>query len=179
MNNSSNSEAAFGLLPQVQAFTNPSSDLQHTPDSAANTTAQSITATAVIGAPPLPQVTGLTHLQRIALQAIAAGQTATDAAQSAGVDRSTLYRWRTKDENFIAALKAWRDNARETAADKLLAAVDDAAGVVAQAGFRRGDVKAALTILKSFGTLVPPSGWPNRRRRGAQGDRARCDETGE
>src|SRR5690348_2306126 len=46
--------------------------------------------------------------QETALRALAAGRALGEVAAEAGVDRGTLYRWRTRDPQFMAALKAWR-----------------------------------------------------------------------
>src|SRR6185437_4848455 len=57
---------------------------------------------------PFPQIKGLSIAQKSALAALIAGKGPHQAARMAGVDRSTLYRWRTNDFDFMAALNAWR-----------------------------------------------------------------------
>ena len=55
-----------------------------------------------------------------------------EAATEAGVDRGTLYRWRTQDVHFMAALNAWRNETQSHARDRMLAMADKAIGAVAR-----------------------------------------------
>jgi hypothetical protein len=103
---------------------------------------------------PLPNIPGLTVPQRIALAAMIAGKAPNAAARIAGVDRSTLYRWRTDDVDFIAALNAWRDQALQSTMDHLRNAAQEAAVTVASA-IRNGNIQVSLAILKGVGALVP------------------------
>ena len=50
----------------------------------------------------------LSEAQAAALRELAAGKPFGQAAAAAGVDRGTLYRWRTEDDDFIEALFEWR-----------------------------------------------------------------------
>jgi hypothetical protein len=72
----------------------------------------------------------------------------------AGVDRSTLYRWRTNDFDFMAALNSWRQQALESASDDIVQAAHEAIVTVRKA-IRKGNVAASLTVLKGVGTLAP------------------------
>ena len=76
------------------------------------------------------------------------------AAQVAGVSASTLYRWRTKDPAFIAALNAWRSQTNVAIRDRLLAMSDQAA-LTLLGGLRAGDTKLALALFKLLGTAAP------------------------
>lgn len=63
----------------------------------------------------------LTPPQAKALRELLAGARTQEAADAAGVDRVTLYRWRTQDPQFMAALSAWRNETHEHAMDQFLA----------------------------------------------------------
>jgi hypothetical protein len=103
---------------------------------------------------PVPQCEGLSPPQRTALAAIGGGQSMACAAQVAGVSASTLYRWRTKDPAFIAALNAWRNQTNDAVRDRLLAMSDQAALTIL-GGLRAGDTKLAMALLKLLGTAAP------------------------
>ncbi|MDB5357619.1 MAG: Helix-turn-helix of insertion element transposase [Phycisphaerales bacterium] len=107
----------------------------------------------------IPQCEGLTSQQRIAVAALASGQSVAACARSAGVSGATLYRWRTKDPAFIAAVNAWRGQAQDAVRDRLLAMADEAAMAVF-AAIRNGDAKMAMTLLKSLGAVSPTSRGP-------------------
>jgi hypothetical protein len=103
---------------------------------------------------PVPQCEGLSPPQRTALAAIGGGQSLACAAQVAGVSASTLYRWRTKDPAFIAALNAWRGQTNDAVRDRLLAMSDQAALTIL-GGLRAGDTKLAMALLKLLGAAAP------------------------
>lgn len=90
----------------------------------------------------------LTEPQRLAIEALLSGASTTDAALSAGVDRSTLYRWRKDDCTFQAALSAAKRERWEQVNSLFLNLATQAAGVVSGA-LAAGDVKAALSILRA------------------------------
>ncbi|HWE93296.1 MAG TPA: hypothetical protein VG269_04920 [Tepidisphaeraceae bacterium] len=102
----------------------------------------------------VPQAEGLSPPQRSALAALAGGQSLACVVQVAGVSASTLYRWRTKDPAFIAALNAWRSQTNNLVRDRLLAMTDQAAHVLL-GGLRAGDTKLALSLFKLLGTAAP------------------------
>jgi hypothetical protein len=120
----------------------------------------SVTAQQVVAKPArsrklvLPPVPGLTIPQRTALAALIGGAGPNAAARIAEVDRSTLYRWRTEDIDFIAALNSWRHQALESTGDQLLIAAHQAAIVVTKA-IRKGSLPASLAVLKGIGSLAP------------------------
>ena len=72
-----------------------------------------------------------------------------DAAAAAGVDRGTLYRWRTQDHDFIAALNAWRWEMQTHTRDRMLALADEALSAV-RAGIKHGDARLGLRLLKDL-----------------------------
>jgi len=106
--------------------------------------------------------------QAVALKALAAGKPLGEAAAEAGVDRGTLYRWRTHDDQFIAALNAWRSETQTHARDRLLALTDKAIAAV-QASIEKGDARLGLRLLKDLNCSRagrtrphdPAQLWPN------------------
>jgi len=113
-----------------------------------------VTARPVLPLAALPKTMGLPDRQRLALQALAAGNSVEDAARIAGVSLSTLFRWRKHHPRFIAAWNAWQAESQKTARDLLLAANEHAARTVLRAA-RNGDVRASPALLKGLGTLAP------------------------
>ena len=107
-------------------------------------------------APPDPAAAALTAAQRAAIEHLAAGDTPADAADAAGVGRSTVYRWIKADPAFAAAHHAWQAQAVATARGRLLALADAAVTTVA-AAVAKGDVRTALTVLGRQGLLTPPT----------------------
>ncbi|HET6247975.1 MAG TPA: hypothetical protein VFE47_09790 [Tepidisphaeraceae bacterium] len=107
-----------------------------------------------VPAVPLPKALGLSQRKRVALAALAAGAGPGAAARAAGVNAGTLFRWRKYDEHFIAALNTWQAESMKTARQMLATANEEAAAVVLQA-IRKGNVNAAMTVLKGLGTLLP------------------------
>lgn len=66
----------------------------------------------------------LTAQQVKAIAAIARGAFYVDAAKEAGVDQATLWRWRTENADFAAALDEVLGSMREAAAAGLVASAD-------------------------------------------------------
>lgn len=93
----------------------------------------------------------LTEAQEIALAALIAGKTDTDAAKEADVDRTTLYRWR-KTVNFRAAYNRARREMREAVQARLLALAAKAIDSVEAA--IPNDGKLALQLLRDIGILT-------------------------
>jgi hypothetical protein len=105
-----------------------------------------------ISAEERSMVLALSHVtpqQAEALRALAAGKPLNDAAAAAGVDRGTLYRWRTQDHEFIAALNAWRWEMQTHTRDRMLALADKAIAAV-QASVEQGDARLGLRLLKDL-----------------------------
>jgi transposase-like protein len=113
-----------------------------------------VTATPVLPLAALPKTIGLPDRQRLALQALAAGNSVEDAARIAGISLSTLFRWRKYHPQFIAAWNAWQAESQKTARDLLVVANEHAARTVLRAA-QNGDVRASLAVLKAMGTLAP------------------------
>ena len=86
------------------------------------------------------------------LDALLAGRTVSSAAESAGVDRSTVHRWLRGDRRFQALYNGLRHDLLAAVRAKLLQSVNAAATAVASA-IEAGDVKTALTLLKGLGFL--------------------------
>lgn len=68
--------------------------------------------------------------QQLAIDALLAGGTDSEAAEAAGVRRETVCRWRHSDADFIAALNRARSAAFDAAADSLRRAVPKAISTV-------------------------------------------------
>src|SRR3954468_12715879 len=84
-----------------------------------------------------------------AIELISSGKGLKEAAQEAGVHRSTLHRWFKEDPKFVAAWNAWRAHARRAAASRLLGIADRAVQVVGEA-IEAGDAKMALQVVKGL-----------------------------
>src|SRR5687767_6043405 len=89
--------------------------------------------------------------QTIALEAMLAGSTATEAAEKAGVSRQAVSGWRNHHEAFGAALEDAREEYADTVRCRVLALCGEALEVLA--GVMRGDgptetrIRAASRIL--------------------------------
>ena len=94
--------------------------------------------------------------QRKAIELLTSGRTVIDAAQAAGVNRATLYRWLSGDAAFVAAYNAWQKDVLATTRGRLLALTDLAVTTVTKA-MTHGDAKTAMKILKSMGALDTPT----------------------
>ena len=101
------------------------------------------------------QVEGLAGDQRVAFEALAAGQGIVAAAQAAGVNRSTLYRWIHADPLFRATYNAWKRESTESAQGRLVGLANEAVNVVEDA-LRNGDAKVATTMLRTMGVMRTP-----------------------
>lgn len=91
----------------------------------------------------------LTAQQATALKELLSGSMIQEAAKAAGVDRATLYRWRTQDPQFKDALNAWRNETHEHAMDQFLALAEASVAAVAQ-GISNCDSKLGLSVLKEL-----------------------------
>ena len=100
-----------------------------------------------------PPVQPLSASQERALDALVAGESITEAARQAHVDRSTVHRWLSRDDRFRAGVNAARRELRETAQRKLEALAGKALEVVANA-LDTNDAKTALRILDGLGMLT-------------------------
>ena len=89
-----------------------------------------------------------------AIRAIVSGETRTAAAEAAGVDRSTLYRWFRNNQHFIDALDRALEELEATFAPRLTAVADEAIDRLKGAVWAE-DSKTALAILEKLGLLRP------------------------
>jgi hypothetical protein len=92
----------------------------------------------------------LTEPQRTAIIKLTSGETRSAAAIAAGVTRTTLYRWLNHDPAFQAAYNAWQKDLVTTAQGQLLAASQEAIGVVV-GSIRKGNANLAWKLLQSLG----------------------------
>ena len=95
---------------------------------------------------------GLSPTQVKALDALLSGGTVSDAARTAGVDRSTVHRWLRDDYGFQAAHNQGRQDLLDAVQNRLLLALS-AAGHTLTRAIAQGDVKASLALLKGLGFL--------------------------
>ncbi len=97
----------------------------------------------------------LSATQITALAGLLAGKSVVDAAEAAGVGRTTIYKWLRNDFAFQAAVNRGRRGLRQSVALRVEQLAADAAECVAQA-VRNGNVKAAMEILRRTDMLAPP-----------------------
>jgi hypothetical protein len=86
----------------------------------------------------------------LAVDLLAGGHPDGEVAAEVGVDRTTLWRWRTSDPAFRAELARRREELWRSSTDRLRALIPRALGVVEQA-IDDGDRGAALALLKLGG----------------------------
>lgn len=91
----------------------------------------------------------VTPQQEAAIRALIAGMNYTDAAAAAGVDRTTLYRWRMMDTEFDEALERLRKHTQEQTCDSFRSLADASLGAVKE-GLARSDAKLGLSVLKEL-----------------------------
>jgi hypothetical protein len=94
----------------------------------------------------------LTRAQKTVIEELLAGETAQEAAKKARVKVSDVRRWQQEDHEFQAAYNRSRQELLDAINARLLWAAHEAAGVVAGA-IERGDVRAAVAILKGMGAV--------------------------
>jgi hypothetical protein len=95
---------------------------------------------------------GLSPGQLLALAAIMAGESLTEAAAAAGVDRRTIYRWLNEDADFRAAYNRGRRELRREVENHLLRVARMAVETV-QRAVTDGNVIASLAVLRGTGLL--------------------------
>lgn len=103
--------------------------------------------------PELPAIQ-LSRAQCSAIELLARGEPVMKVAEAVGVDRGTIYRWRTSDPNFIAALNRWRGEMQAETRDRVLALSAGAADSVARS-IADGDSRLGLRVLEKMGCLKP------------------------
>lgn len=102
---------------------------------------------------------GLNAAQAAAITAIIEGGSLVEAAEAAGVDRKTLYRWRTHDPRFMATLDSWRAELRASVHDRLNGLAGACTSVIEDA-IEKGDVRVAMRLVERLGIAkdTPPVG---------------------
>lgn len=90
--------------------------------------------------------------QQLVLEGLVSGKSIKELAQSAGVGRTTIYRWMKHDPAFRAAYNQWHEQMMENGRSRLLMLVDTAADSLRKA-LEAGDSKAALELLRGMGVL--------------------------
>ncbi len=95
---------------------------------------------------------GLSPAQELALDALLAAKSVVEAAQAAGVSRTTLHRWLRDDCVFIASLNESRGALHSHVRTKLLALASAATETVERA-ISEGDAKTAVALLRGMGCL--------------------------
>jgi hypothetical protein len=98
------------------------------------------------------QTEAITTVQESAIAALLTGNTITEAAAAANIDRTTIHRWMRTDFSFQAALNRARKELRDALSAKLLGLANAAAETV-EKSIVAGDVKAALGVLRGLGLL--------------------------
>jgi aminopeptidase N len=98
-------------------------------------------------------IEALTLPQTLALEALLSGKSMTAAAAAAGVDRTTLWRWGRESFEFQARLNQGRAALQQSYQLRLEALVEKALQTV-EAAVERGNMKAALEVLKGSGLLA-------------------------
>ena len=96
----------------------------------------------------------LTHKQRVAVQALADGESVQAAADAAGVHRRTVTRWKGEDPAFVAELRHIQFGALERLSGLLLAQGDQVAGAVTD-GLADGDMGIRLRAAGLWLDRVP------------------------
>lgn len=105
-------------------------------------------------APPAQE---LTVRQCKAIDMLLAGAKLNDIADQTGVNRTTLWRWRNRDPDFVAKLKQYREQLTARIRDRVLAMGDAAADGVKRALLARNP-RVALALLQNLGCFSPASG---------------------
>ena len=90
--------------------------------------------------------------QRAVLTALRGKMTLTDAAEGAGVSRSSVYRWKKSDPYFIAAYNAWKLEMREAINVRIAQMMEKAVENLDKA-IASGDAKLSYRVLKDKGFL--------------------------
>jgi len=90
--------------------------------------------------------------QTLALERLLEGETVTAAAESAGVSRETVHRWIKSNWQFQARLNQAMQELQGAIMSRLLSAALRSSEVVSEA-IDRGNLKAALAVLKGVGAL--------------------------
>lgn len=91
--------------------------------------------------------------KELVIYALIAGQTASEAARTAGVSRRTIQRWLKDDFDFQAALNSCRRELRDALESRLTMLTELATACLEQA-VAHGNANIALQLLKGLGRLT-------------------------
>jgi hypothetical protein len=106
-----------------------------------------------------PPAVNLSPNQQRAIELLIDGEAIVKVAEAIGVDRGTIYRWRTSNPNFIAALNRWRGDLQAQTRDRVLAISSGAVDSVARS-IADGDARLGLRVLEKMGCLKPGPDQP-------------------
>jgi len=95
-------------------------------------------------------VAEVTPRQEAAIRALVAGMTYSEAAAAGGVDRATLFRWRTLDEDFKNALDTLREQEYEQACDRFRSLTQWCLRAIENGLAKGDDPKLGLSVLKEL-----------------------------
>ena len=95
-------------------------------------------------------------------EGVVGGLSVADAAEMAGVGRSTAFGWMRADPPFKAAIEAWKAEQREVSLARLTKMTDKAVGNVEKA-LDSGDAKLSYSFLKDRGLLAKEKPGPSER----------------
>jgi hypothetical protein len=87
----------------------------------------------------------LSQEQHRALALLIGGMSIKEAAETAGISRSTLYRWLEQDDSFAALFNLWKREQFESARVQALALAGAAMKTIGQA-IEKGHVPAAIHV---------------------------------
>ena len=115
-------------------------------------------------------VAEVTPRQEAAIRALVAGMTYSEAAAAGGVDRATLFRWRTLDEDFKAALETLREQEYEQACDRFRSLTQGCLRAIENGLAKGDDPRLGLSVLKELNrsscSIIPiPEGKEYRPKR--------------
>jgi hypothetical protein len=101
----------------------------------------------------------LTPQQLLAIDLLTTGRTISEASELIGVSRQTVSEWHNRNPVFTAALNERRQELWSGMTNRLRALLPKALALVEQA-IERGDVKAAMAVLRAAGLhgLSAPKG---------------------
>ena len=96
---------------------------------------------------------GLEPVQTVVLEGLLAGKSITEAAQRAGVNRTTVHRWLRQDYRFQAEMNGARLALRDAALTRIDALAEQALEVLQHSLTTGADARIAIEILKGAGLL--------------------------
>ena len=120
--------------------------------------------------PPLPPEAQLSPVQQEAFGLLIVGISDTDVAKTLRINRTTIWRWRTYDPNFIAALNQWRAKVIERVRDGMLALAEEAEKVVV-ASVKDGNASSGDSSDGQNGDTSPRQNFTHRSISGLWGGR--------